>query len=195
MKSAFLRILPLIIFFSTGLIACESDPENEPDNNKVTLTSDEYELYTLIMEYRAGLNLPAIPLSASLSDVAQQHVADLEESSPTNSTCNLHSWSDNGNWTACCYTSDHAQASCMWDKPRELTDYTGNGYEIAYAHSSAATPEGALNGWKNSEGHNNVIINAGAWDTRWKSIGVGIKGKYAVVWFGHEDDPAGSPNY
>ena len=33
-----------------------------------------------------------------------------------------------------CYTADHANASGMWDKPREITGnaYGGNGFEIAY---------------------------------------------------------------
>ncbi len=181
----------MLLALMTLLTGCETEPEDE--NNLVTPTAAETELYNLIMNYRAELQLLEIPLSSSLSYVAQQHVNDLQENNPVTSTCNLHSWSDNGNWTACCYTSDHAQASCMWDKPRELTEYTGNGYEIAYYGQANATPAGALNIWKTSQGHNNVIINAGSWTTPWKAIGVGIRGNYAVVWFGHEDDPAGSP--
>jgi hypothetical protein len=195
MKTNTLRFLSLNILFLFGLIGCESDSGDDTNNNKVTLNSDEYKLYTLIMDYRADLNLSIIPLSTSLCYVAQQHVFDLEENNPISANCNLHSWSDKGSWSECCYTSDHAQASCMWDKPRELTDYTGNGYEIAFAHSAIATPEAALNGWKNSAGHNNVIINADIWNTEWKAIGIGIRGKFAVVWFGHEDDMAGPPNY
>ena len=181
----------LIVVLMSMLSGCKAEPV--VDEEKVTLTSDERELYNLIMSYRAELNLPDIPLSSSLSYVAQQHVADLQENNPTSSSCNLHSWSDNGSWSACCYTNDHTQASCMWNKPRELTDYNGNGYEIAYYSSTNATPAGALNSWKISPGHNNVIINAGNWTLQWKAIGVGIKGRYAVVWFGHEDDPAGPP--
>lgn len=177
------------------MFGCEKANDPEEDNGGVTLSSSEKELYDLIMDYRSTLNLGEIPLSSSLSYVAQQHVKDLEENSPVGSDCNLHSWSDNGNWTACCYTSDHAQAACMWDKPRELTDYPGNGYEIAYFHSGEATPAGALNGWKNSAGHNNVMINAGTWNQQWNAIGVGMRGKYAVVWFGHEEDPAGEPSF
>ena len=52
--------------------------------------------------------------------------------------CNLHSWSDKGPWSACCYTPDHAQAQCMWDKPSELTNYPGNGYEISAAGYDSA---------------------------------------------------------
>ena len=37
---------------------------------------------------------------------------------------------------------------CMWNKPRELTSYIGDGYEIAYWSSEGATAAAALNGWK-----------------------------------------------
>jgi uncharacterized protein YkwD len=192
MKNTTLRlalIMALLVFTITG---CEADPVDE--NNKVELSPAEKELYNLIMKYRAGLNLPNIPLSASLSYVAREHVIDLDENNPVTTTCNMHSWSDKGSWSACCYTDDHLQASCMWDKPRELTEYTGDGFEIAYFHSSGATPTAAINGWKSSPGHNQVMINAGPWSQKWKAIGIGIKGRYAVVWFGHEEDLVGTPS-
>jgi hypothetical protein len=182
-----LKWIVLMLIF----LGCEADPVE--NNDKLALTQAEKELYDLIMDYRAGLNLPDIPLSASLTYVARQHITDLETNDPTTTTCNMHSWSDKGSWSACCYTDDHLQASCMWDKPRELTEYPGNGYEIAYFFSAGATPAGAINGWKNSSGHNQVMINAGPWSKQWKAIGIGIQGKYAVVWFGHEVDPAMQP--
>jgi hypothetical protein len=70
---------------------------------------------------------------------------------------NLHSWSDNGNWQGkygngnwigCCYPDDHSKKHCMWDKPKEITGYQGNGYEIA--HHGSSTAQGALNSWKSS---------------------------------------------
>ncbi|NBC29739.1 MAG: CAP domain-containing protein [Spirochaetes bacterium] len=155
-------------------------------------TAEEERLYELIMAYRTKLGLPAIPLSPSLTTVAQVHVRDLEAHFTGGGTCNLHSWSDNGDWTPCCYTSDHARAECMWNKPRELTDYPGSGYEISYTHSAQADAAGALRSWQGSSGHNSVIVNAGVWESHpWGAIGVGIYGRYAVVWFGEERDPAG----
>jgi hypothetical protein len=61
--------------------------------------------------------------------------------------CNMHSWSDKGFnvWNSCCYTSDHAEAECMWDKPREITfgSFTGFGYEnAAKSGEGDMTPEG-----------------------------------------------------
>jgi uncharacterized protein YkwD len=78
----------------------------------------------------------------------------------------------------------------MWHKPRELTSYKGYGYEISYgSYGASVNEEGALKGWKESSGHNAVIINQGIWaDNNWKAIGVGITKGYAVVWFGEELD-------
>ena len=154
------------------------------------LSTEEKKLYDMIMEYRKEKGLPNIPLSNSLTFVAQTHVKDLQTSGLVNSTCNMHSWSNNGHWTSCCYTDDHARASCMWHKPRELTSYKGYGYEISYgSYGASVNAEGALKGWKESSGHNAVIINQGIWaDNNWKAIGVGITKGYAVVWFGEELD-------
>lgn len=154
------------------------------------LSPEEKKLYELIMEFRKEKGLPNIKLSNSLTFVAQTHVKDLQTNRLFNSTCNMHSWSNNGTWTPCCYTEDSPKASCMWDKPRELTSYKGNGYEISYGiHGASVTAAGALEGWKKSSGHNAVIINQGIWsDSNWNAIGVGISKGYAVVWFGKEYD-------
>jgi uncharacterized protein YkwD len=152
-----------------------------------TLSTEEQKLYNLIMEYRSEHNLPKIPLSKNLTIVAQTHVKDLQENRPDKGNCNSHSWSSKGKWTPCCYTSDHAQAQRMWSKPRELTSYTGNGYEIACTGSNNA--QQALNLWKTSSGHNAVILNLNVWKSHpWGAIGIGIYGNYAVVWFGEETD-------
>jgi len=76
----------------------------------------------------------------------------------------------------------------MWNKPSELTSYTGFGYEIAYSSSIDATAEAGLKGWKGSPGHNAVIINQGPWGDQCNAIGIGILEGYAVVWFGNELD-------
>ncbi|MCJ8329219.1 MAG: CAP domain-containing protein [Lentisphaeria bacterium] len=152
------------------------------------------------MEYRKEKGLPAIALSKSLTIVAQMHVRDLEINEPHKeaSNCNMHSWSDVGEkWSGCCYTSDHKAAKCMWDKPRELTKYKGDGFEIAHGYlsgDSKATAAGGLAGWKGSPGHNAVMINLGIWKkVKWQAVGIGIYEKYAVIWFGKEKDKAGIP--
>jgi hypothetical protein len=108
----------------------------------------------------------------------------------------MHSWSGKGAWSSCCYTSDHKQADCMWNKPREMTAYQGNGYEIAHGYSNYSTyagydvtPETSLNGWKSSPGHNSVILNQNIWQSmRWEAIGIGMYKDFSVVWFGTEAD-------
>jgi hypothetical protein len=153
------------------------------------LNEEEKKLYDLIMQYRKTQGLPIIPLSASLTYVAQTHVRDLIDNHPDIGNCNTHSWSDKGSWTECCYTSDHAQAEGMWSKPKELTSYQGLGYEIAFWSSDNTTAAESLSGWKSSSGHNAVVLNKGIWGSHpWKAIGIGIYNNYAVVWFGEELD-------
>lgn len=156
--------------------------------DEVMVAKDD--LAGMINQYRKDWGLAEIPLSVSLTKVAELHVKDLADNQPVKGSCNLHSWSDKGSWTSCCYTDDHAQAACMWNKPRELTTYPGDGYEIAAWSSIDITAEEALSLWKESSGHNNVILNKGTWsNTEWKAMGVAIYKGYAAVWFGKETDP------
>lgn len=162
----------------------------------VSFSAEELELYHLINAYRVSKGLPEIALSVSLSYVAQQHALDLRDNEPNKRRrCNLHSWSKNGPWTACCYTDDHKKASCVWQKPAELTNYKGTGYEIAYWISTGENvPVEALKAWKKSKGHNHTMMNKRIWKKhQWKAIGVGIVDGYAMVWFGVETDPEPKP--
>ncbi|MBL8344953.1 MAG: hypothetical protein JNN03_05895 [Rubrivivax sp.] len=140
---------------------------------------------------RARHGLLPVPLSRSLGRVADLHVRDLQARPPTGA-CNMHSWSAAGPWTPCCYTSDHAQARCMWSKPGEITGgrYRGSGFEISAGGSGRMTPEVALNLWRGSTAHYGVIMNQGIWaNSTWRAMGVGLSESYAVVWFGTEVDP------
>jgi cell division septation protein DedD len=167
------------------------------------LTPQEAELARLVNDYRGSLNLPPIQVSKSLTLVAQQHAWDSTTNGnawpapPPGKSCNLHSWTDRvnpalqqGTWTAVCYTSDHANAQGMWNKPGELAGYPGIGVENSFAASNGVTPSGALTGWKNSPGHNAVITEQNGW-TRPAAMGVGINGNFAHLWFGYVADPAG----
>ena len=166
------------------------------DDTKINIcaNSDELELYNLINEYRQLNGLERIPLSASLTKVAQAHVKDLFENYQLNDDCNPHSWSDEGDWEGCCYSNDHKNPECMWNKPKEMTNYQGDGFEIVYFHSKAVAPDAALLSWKKSKGHNPVIINKNQWSkVSWEAMGVGIYKNYAAVWFGMMPDTEGSP--
>lgn len=153
------------------------------------LNSQEKELFKLISNYRKSLNLSEIPLSKSLTSVAQAHVKDLQINNPVNNVCNLHSWSSKGKWQPVCYIGDRKSAELMWSKPRELTSYKGDGYEIAFYSSDSVEVNKALKSWKESSAHNDVISNRGMWARNsWNAIGIGIYGSYAVIWFGIEKE-------
>ncbi len=178
--------------FITGVLfaACAASPDpSGAAVGDVAVSTAEQELYDLLMQHRADHGLGPIPLSPSLTTVARTHVADLNDNRPEKGKCNMHSWSDKGKWTPCCYTDDHAQAACMWNKPSELTTYPGDGYEISHRHSAKATPGSAVKSWKSSPGHINVVLNKGIWDEPWHAIGIAVDGNYAVAWFGREPDP------
>lgn len=158
-----------------------------------TPTAEESQLLALLKNYRRSKGLPDVPTSRSMMIVAQAHAADLDAHPNDKAAgCNMHSWSSHGPWKAVCYTSDHAQAKLMWEKPQELgTGYPGNGYEIAFGMTGAKpTPQEALDGWISSPGHHAVMINEDSWkDNPWQAVGAGMKGGYAVIWFGEEADP------
>lgn len=156
------------------------------------LSVEEQKLYNLMMTYRQSHGLPAIPISAKLTRVAQLHARDLAANYVIDpkGKCNPHSWSTKGAWTPCCYTNDHKQAECMWNKPGEIAGYMSPGYEIAYYSSGGATAEEGLVGWQRSPAHNPLIINGGVWkNATWKAIGIGFYKEYGVVWFGEMEDP------
>jgi hypothetical protein len=185
-----MKLSVILLFF---LISVGFSPRPEKFKAlEVCVGTEEKKLYDLIMQYRKSKGLPSIPLSAKLTLVAQTHARDLSKNyvfDPDKNVCNPHSWSDQGTWTACCYTNDHKQAPCMWSKPKEIADYPGNGYEIAYFSSIGATAKEGLDGWKISPGHNPLIINSGGWSkVEWKAIGIGFFESYGLVWFGEEAD-------
>jgi hypothetical protein len=147
------------------------------------------QLCDLINDYRAepANQLPRIPISMKLMLVATEHVKDLSINHPHGSNCNIHSWSNQGNWTGGCYVEgDPSTHPIMWNKPKEISNYPSSGYEIA---AFGADPELTLNNWKKSTKHNNVILNKGIWaGHQWKALGAALYGGYACAWFGDSKD-------
>lgn len=168
------------------------------DISEICLSKEEKSLLDHINQYRKQRSLPSIKLSRSLTFVAKQHAYDLASNVVLTERCNMHSWSGKGKWISCCYTSNHEEAECMWNKPGELTDYPGHGYEIVFYSNREYVSVGdystdVLDSWSKSNGHNTVILNLDVWkQINWKSIGIGIYEGYATVWFGAEDDPEGA---
>ena len=168
-------------------VDAKSPPKPAKPSPVIDAKSDATALLKLINDYRASINLPRVQLSAALTKVAQAHVHDLNVNKPVGGSCNMHSWSKQGSWGACCYDGSQAAARCMWAKPKEIAGYKGKGYEIA-ANASGITPEKALELWQNSSAHHAVMINKGIWKKPWVGLGVAIEGDYAVAWFTDESD-------
>ena len=199
--------IAILVFMGLVLSFCKCTTIQKPETQdrqseerQFCISQEERRLYNLLSSYRKEMGLPPVSLSTSLSEVAKAHARDLSVNNPDKNNCNMHSWSRKGSWSSCCYTDDHSESECMWNKPSELTEYSGAGYEIVtkYYKSTGEQMEqnasNALNRWKKSPPHNNVILNKGIWEeVEWNAVGVGIYGGYATVWFGKEADPAGKP--
>jgi cysteine-rich secretory family protein len=184
------------------LIALQAAPGELPSAGPDRSTAAR--IAVLINDYRAANGLPRIPLSRSLTAVAEAHVVDMAASEDGGLSfvrgrdarglpCNAHSWSSRGGWTPVCYTEDHHYARRMWSKPAEITRgaYPGYGYEIGYQTSGIVAAENALRSWQSSSAHNAVILERGSWKGKnWQAMGVGAYGHSAFVWFGAEPDPA-----
>lgn len=159
------------------------------------ISQAEMKLCRMINDYRRRNNLPAIPVSRSLSFVAVTHVRDIFINNPDKSPCNFHSWSDRGPWKAFCYPRDENKKSSVWDKPKEITTYPGKGYEIIYWENSPASIDSIMSFWRSEGYFNSIMLGTGKWaGKKWTAIGVGIYENYACAWFGEVRDPEGTAN-
>ena len=182
--STVLVLLATAFSFKSSMI--QDDPE-------LCLSKEEQRLYQLVMDYRKQKKLPPIKISAGLTKVAHAHAYDLSVNKPSDGDkCNFHSWSTQGKWTSCCYDAKHSNATCMWNKPREIADFNADGFEIVYGslnETLIATPDAALASWKKSPGHHNVIVNKDIWkDRTWKAVGIGVYKNFICVWFSSIED-------
>ena len=178
-----LALLVVLLVFPGGVKA------QHEISDDFCINQEELNLYNLVNSYRKQNGLADISLSKNLCYVAKLHVNDLQYNRPDTANCNLHSWSDQGDWLECCYGPDIFNNSCMTSKPKELTAYPGKAYEIAFWESVDASPAIVLDLWKSSSASNEMILNKGIWkDTPWKACGVGVLKGYAVLWFGPEAD-------
>lgn len=192
----------LIISASFFILSCKRKTTSiNSDEISVCLSSEENLLLNKINDYRLENGLTEIPLSASLTKVAQNHAYDLSYNRPAKEECNMHSWSSNGNWKECCYTNDHKEKEAMWSKPSEITSYTGEGYEICFGfaqfevyNGDTVSAQTAFDSWQLSPGHNAVMINKKVWKkTKWNAIGIGIVRDFVCVWFGEQMDRNATP--
>lgn len=196
-----LLILSLLVITTFGLLTNQAGSAkvrtNEAEKVTLSISPDEgleraKSLVALINKYRREQGLSEIPYSPWLTYVARWHVYDLENKNPASGACNTHSWSNKGEgrWTNCCDIDDDDRG-CSWDKPKEISNgaYNGVGFEIACKYADEMSNSVALDCWKKSSPHLDMMLNRGTWaDNKWKAIGAGISYHYAVVWFAEEID-------
>lgn len=196
------RTLSAMLIAATLLLAAPVLAQYEA---RGCLSPAEAELAQLVNDYRVQNGLAAVPVSTNLTLAAQWHVADHNYAADitgaygNDPTCNLHSWYGipGAPYSTCCYTADHAEAACMWNKPGEVSAGAFNVTGFENAAAGYLSVAGALGGWQNSAGHNDVILNQGIWASyTWRAMGVGVDldSKRYFLWFAASTDPAGAPS-
>ena len=158
------------------------------------ISKSEYRLFELVNQHRVDNDLPELTLSVSLSFVATTHVADLVNNHPDTSICNLNSWSDKGDWTPCCHNNYVPKSECILGKPKELTNYRGEGHELAYWEPAMVIPDSLVSFWASIKETNDFLLNEDKWNKyKWRAVGVGMLEGYAVIWVGEFSDREGEP--
>jgi cell division septation protein DedD len=183
-------LLFLLIVLAKPAI-CQDTLSKKVENDIISKSAsqDETILYNMINDMRRANKLSLIPFSYQLSYVAHVHIDDLIQNKPQDKGCSLQGWSKSGKWSACCNTKDAAGIQCMKSKPKEITAYPGNGYELIYWDEEKAIPGEALDLWQQLTASSEMILSRGKWKGyQWKAIGVGIKEGYAILWLGDKAD-------
>ncbi len=175
------------------LFSLETTSQNKiPKDYCISL--DEMNLFNQINSLRSSYDKPKLKLSASLSYVAHTHVNDLQNNRPDTSICGLSSWSDKGNWKACCYNTYVFDEKCMWDKPKELTSYPYRGYELVMYFEDPLISDSIINIWSGARKVLDMIMTNGDYQPKkWVCMGIGINEHYASVWFGQRNDVVARP--
>jgi hypothetical protein len=157
----------------------------------VNAVSEHQKMIDLVNEYRAQNGKPPVPTGYWLTATAMLHTIDRRDNGfPNTYGCTSgHSWSGASSLFSgpCCYSGANWQ--CMGMKPSEISSgrYTGIGYEDWV---QAGSVEQALNAWKGSPSHNDVILNLNGWaGSPWGAIGAGYCGGFYGLWFSTTPDP------
>ena len=159
------------------------------------MSANELKLAKAINQIRKEHGKKPIKISVSLTYVAEAHVKDLQINHPDTSICNLSSWSNKGKWTPVCYNPYVVDRKAMWDKPRELTRYPYNGYELAAYMQDGIILDSLSELWDTLAESLDMITTEGVWSKKhWEAMGVGISRNYASVWFGQREDREGAPH-
>lgn len=186
----FTLLTTLILVLVPFITLCQ---KSIPDNffiDKIEIT-----LFQNINQMRVDYSMPEVQLSASLCYVAELHVNDLQTNNPDTSVCNLSSWSDKGDWTACCYNKYLHNPDCMWDKPKELTPYRYRGYELVTFFEEDFNSDSIINLWSDSKKTLDMILTRDKYaNKKWICVGIGISDNYISIWFGQGRDNLKEPD-
>jgi len=167
----------------------DPDPGASDGPQNVGKSGECNELEDLVNKERRGSGLRPLHCDPHMRWVANRHIDDAIEGAkknlawPKERGCNAHSWLVK---FPCCYTGDHDNPDCMWDKPLELSGWDDrSGFEISVSSDSPDwtwTPAAALSQWKSSPLHYDVIMGRGIWSDL-KTVGCALRNQYGHCWF------------
>lgn len=185
------RLIMIFLFLAIPFVTiCQKTLPNDFCIDRI-----ESNLFENINLLRMDYGMPELQLSASLSYVAELHVNDLQNNNPDTSICNLSSWSDQGEWTPCCYTKYLYNPDCMWDKPKELTPFNYRGYELVTFFEEDFNTDSIINLWSDSkETLDMILTRANYANKKWICAGIGISENYIALWFGQRRDKLKKPD-
>lgn len=188
----YLNIYIALIF--SLLIFSNTNGQNGSIPDEFCISVTENQLFNRINQFRIENGKTSIENSISLSYVAKLHVDDLFKNKPDTSICNLSSWSDKGDWSACCYNSYVPNPDCMWDKPKEITSFKYRGYELALYFEEDFNVDTVMQLIQSSKEARDMILTNGNYkQKKWICGGFGINDNYVSIWFAQRPDKDGSP--
>jgi len=188
----FLRFfITIITLFILGTLQSQNNRQIPDD---FCISGEENQLFESINIFLTENGKKPLQLSKSLSYVAKTHIADLKQNNPDTSICNLSSWSNNGEWTACCYNSYVPNPDCMWDKPKELTSFQYRGYELALYFEEEFNTDTIMQLLYSSNRVLDMLLTKGEYSAKkWVCMGIGINENYTSIWFAQRTDKNGTP--
>ncbi len=158
------------------------------------ISENDKALFEKINTYRESQGFKALKLSRALCYVANTHVKDLYFNNPDRRGCSMHSWSDKGRWKPMCFRSFDPNYKGMTAKPKELTYYRTDAYEMIYFSNINASAEEILKQWTELETSKAMLHQEGKWKKyNWSSIGVSTFKGYTAVWLGVGNDTGLAP--
>lgn len=186
-----MRKAVFFLFMLIGFVGFNAKTMAQTDTipDDFCISSEEYQLYQLINDYRKAFALPEVALSKSLCYVAITHARDLDANYHADSVCTMLSWSNKGAWKSICFPSEQSKKNNVRMKAKEIIGYPSEAYELTYWSNLKNTPRQILSFWRDNKASNEILLNKGTWKSNsWNAMGVGIENGYALVWFGKAVD-------